>query len=235
MSDTLCEGCGQHSFLLPLHGGKGGPLRCPLCVGAWNAEHGRNRRTGRIVIRAIMAFLDAGGSDKDIKKLTDSAMFANLGMIGEHNGITDKLGYMDGIALIDGADVDLTSGLLAPVLSLTHPDHHPPERKQLAHRVTQGLLRSSPAPKFHGCGWSISAADRLASAMTRSTASWRVCRTGIRPGPLNAPLPARRLRHTATSRRSTSARRPMTECLVQRPTPEQFAVPEATPAASGRK
>ena len=26
MSNTLCEGCGQHSFLIPLHGGKGGPL-----------------------------------------------------------------------------------------------------------------------------------------------------------------------------------------------------------------
>jgi hypothetical protein len=25
MSNTLCEGCGQHSFLIPLHGGKGGP------------------------------------------------------------------------------------------------------------------------------------------------------------------------------------------------------------------
>ena len=71
MSNALCEGCGEHSFLLPLHGGKGGPLRCPLCVGAWNAEHGRKRRTGRIVIRAIMAFLDAGGGNEDIKKLTD--------------------------------------------------------------------------------------------------------------------------------------------------------------------
>jgi hypothetical protein len=27
MSDMLCEGCGEHSFLLPLHGGKGGLLR----------------------------------------------------------------------------------------------------------------------------------------------------------------------------------------------------------------
>ena len=26
MSNTLCEGCGQHSFLIPLHGGKGDPL-----------------------------------------------------------------------------------------------------------------------------------------------------------------------------------------------------------------
>ena len=66
MSNTLCEGCGQHSFLLPLHGGKGGPLRCPLCVGKWNAEHGRKRRTGRIVIRAIKAFLGALSSIVEI-------------------------------------------------------------------------------------------------------------------------------------------------------------------------
>ena len=26
MSNTLCEGCCRHSFLIPLHGGKGGPL-----------------------------------------------------------------------------------------------------------------------------------------------------------------------------------------------------------------
>jgi hypothetical protein len=148
-----CEGCGEHSFLLPLHGDKGGPLRCPLCVGKWNAEHGRKRRTGRIAIRALMAFQDAGGSIEDIKKLTDSAMFGTAGLAAELGfpEITDQLGYMDGIARMDGADVDLTSELLADVLVLTHPDHHPPERQQLAHRVTQGLLALKPfvfsAPK----------------------------------------------------------------------------------------
>jgi hypothetical protein len=151
MTDTLCEGCGEHSFLLPLHGGKGGPLRCPLCVGAWNAEHGRKRRTGRIVIRAIKAFLDAGGSNEDIKKLTDCASFGDLDIFSEHNDFTDPLGYMDGIARLDGADTDLTSELLADVLKLTHPDHHPPERKLLAHQVTQKLLALQPfvfpAPK----------------------------------------------------------------------------------------
>src|SRR4029077_2140096 len=81
---------------------------------------------------------------QEIKKRPARAMFAHLGIIGEHNEITDQLGYMDGIARIDGADVDLTSELLADVLSLTHPDHHPPERKVLAHRVTQALLALKP-------------------------------------------------------------------------------------------
>src|SRR5262245_40713402 len=50
MSVSRCEDCGEYTVLLPLHGGKGGPLRCPLCIGKWNAEHGRKRRLGRIVI-----------------------------------------------------------------------------------------------------------------------------------------------------------------------------------------
>jgi hypothetical protein len=152
MSDTLCEGCGQHSFLIPLHGPKGGPLRCPLCVGAWNAQHGRKRRTGRIVIRAIMAFYEAGGSSADIDKLKQTAACADFGLDLGGLGISiDPLGYMANTAQIDGADVELTSELLADVLRLTHPDHHPSERRQLAHDVTQRLLALQPfvfpAPK----------------------------------------------------------------------------------------
>ncbi len=151
MSDR-CEGCGQYSFLIPLHGGKGGPLRCPLCVGKWNAEHGRRRRTGRILIRAIMAFSEAGGSSADIDKLKQTATCADFGLDLGGLGITiDPLGYMANTARIDGADVELTSELLADVLQLTHPDHHPPERQQLAHDVTQRLLALKPfvfpAPK----------------------------------------------------------------------------------------
>jgi hypothetical protein len=146
MTATNCAGCGKHSVLIPLHGGKGGPLRCPLCVGMWNAEHGRRRRTGRIVIRAIRAFLDAGGKYNDIDKLRLSATTADIGWFE-----IDPLGYMDGIARLDGADVDLTSELLVDALRLAHPDHHPPERKELAQRVTQGLLALQPfvfpAPK----------------------------------------------------------------------------------------
>jgi hypothetical protein len=134
---ALCDGCGEDSFLLPLHGGKGGPLRCPLCVGAWNAEHGRRRRTGRIVIRAIKAFLDAGGTISDVEKLKLTAHVDDLVEI-------DPLGYMAGIAKFESGDIDLTSELLSDVLKLTHPDHHPLERKELAHRVTQKLLALMP-------------------------------------------------------------------------------------------
>jgi hypothetical protein len=28
------EGCGSETLLIPLHSGRGGPLRYPLCVGA---------------------------------------------------------------------------------------------------------------------------------------------------------------------------------------------------------
>jgi hypothetical protein len=147
MTVSHCPGCGEHSFLIPLHGGKGGPLRCPLCVGAWNAEHGRRRRTGRIVIRAIRAFFDAGGKYGDIDKLKLSVAAGDVGLDLQ----LDPLGYMTDIARLDGADADLTSELLADVLKLTHPDHHPPERQELAHRVTQGLLALQPfvfpAPK----------------------------------------------------------------------------------------
>ena len=149
-----CPRCGEHSFLMPLHGGKGGLLCCPLCVGAWNAEHGRKRRTGRIVIRAIMAFHDAGGRKDDVEKLMYSAFFGNNpGLLNVELGdkISDPLGYMADIAKLDGADIELSSELLADVLSLTHPDHHPPEREELARRVTQQLLALQPfvfpAPK----------------------------------------------------------------------------------------
>ena len=63
--------------------------------------------------------------------------------------LADPLGYgADSI----GAEVgDITSELLADTLQLTHPDRHPPERKELARRVTAELLALKPyvfpAPK----------------------------------------------------------------------------------------
>jgi hypothetical protein len=157
----ICQGCGTSTFLMPLHGPKGGPLRCPLCIGKWHAEHGRKRRLGRIVIRAIMAFYDAGGGPKDLDKLKHSAAMAGLlGMVrseGLGSEITDPLGYMDGVARMDGADADMTSELLADAIKLAHPDHHPPERQELAHRTTQGLVAFQPfvfpAPKPRPSLW----------------------------------------------------------------------------------
>ena len=133
----VCEGCGETSWLIPLHGGKGGPLRCPICAGQWNAEHGRRRRAGRIAIRAIKTFLDAGGRYVDIDKLKLSATIPEV-------LDRDPLGYMRGIARFNDTDIELTSELLADTLRLTHPDRHPPERQELARRVTQGLLALQP-------------------------------------------------------------------------------------------
>jgi hypothetical protein len=42
-----CNGCGEPSWLIPLHGDKGGPLRCFMCAGAWNAKYTRRRKWGR--------------------------------------------------------------------------------------------------------------------------------------------------------------------------------------------
>jgi hypothetical protein len=143
---SRCPKCGEHSFLIPLHGDKGGPKMCPLCVGAWNAEHGRRRNRGRVVIRAIKGFLDSGGKDEDVDKLK---LCASLGRYRLFD--LDPLGYMAGTAETADEVIELTSELLADTLRLTHPDCHPPERQELAHRVTQGLLALTPfvfpAPK----------------------------------------------------------------------------------------
>ena len=59
---------------------------------------------------------------------------------------------------------------------------------------------------------------------------WR-CSIFTPAKPLSVPVPTRRPRHTATSGRPTSARRPMSECLAQRRRLNRFAVPEAIPAS----
>jgi hypothetical protein len=67
-----CPGCGEQTCLMALHGERGGPLLCPLCIGKWNGEHGKRRRLGRIVIRAMTAYLSNGGRDLD--KLQQTAL-----------------------------------------------------------------------------------------------------------------------------------------------------------------
>jgi hypothetical protein len=139
-----CAICSKHDYLMPLHGDKGGPGCCLLCMGAWHAEHGRRIRLGRIVIRAIAAYLDGGGKWEDLDKLKLSA--GTSGLID-----LDPLGYMADTAGTAGEIVELTSELLADAIRLVHPDLHPPERRELAKRVTQGLLALQPfvfpAPK----------------------------------------------------------------------------------------
>jgi hypothetical protein len=139
-----CSICGKHDYVMPLHGDRGGPLCCLLCIGKWHAEHGRRIRTGRIVIRAVEAYKEAGGKLTDIDKLTASRSLV------DYFGL-DPLGYMTDMARNDGETIELTSELLRDTLSLTHPDHHPPERRELAQRVTAQLLALQPfvfaAPK----------------------------------------------------------------------------------------
>jgi hypothetical protein len=126
----------RRDLLTPLHGPeKGGPLRCFVCAGAWHAAHRRRRR---VVIRAIKAFTDGGGSWEDIDKLKITAMGHGFGF-----GL-DPLGYMAESATTADETILLTSEILADALRLVHPDVHPPERQELAKRVTQQLLALQP-------------------------------------------------------------------------------------------
>src|SRR5271166_2435238 len=142
----VCEGCGETAWLVPLHGpDKGGPMRCFMCAGAWNAKYTQRRKWGRAIIRAERMFLDAGGNAQQLKKLKAVAGLARLSI---DSGLDFRPGHTDTIGTEVG---DITQELLADVLQLVHPDHHPPERRELAKRVTQELLALKPfvfpAPK----------------------------------------------------------------------------------------
>ncbi len=148
-----CAHCDERTFLLPLYGARGGPLCCPLCIGKFHAEHGKRRRHGRIVIRAMRAFLANGGRPDDIDKLKQTVIcgdFFGHDVLG-HDAFTDPLGYLAHTANTKGEVIELTSELLADAIRLAHPDYHPPERQDLARRTTQGLLAlqpfTFPAPK----------------------------------------------------------------------------------------
>jgi hypothetical protein len=136
---AICKSDSQ-KVVVPLHGDQGGPLVCHICSGKWHAEHGRKRKAGRVVIRAIKAYEDAGGKWTDIDKLKMSALYASF---GGFDGL-DPLGYMVDAINTDGETVDLTTELLDAAIRLTHPDCHPPERQEMAKSVTQGLLALKP-------------------------------------------------------------------------------------------
>jgi hypothetical protein len=143
MTEGTCDGCQRRAVLTPLHGPeKGGPLRCYVCAGAWQAEHGRRRKTGRVVIRALQAFMDAGGSLADVDKLKFTAIGQGLDFGAD--SLLDPLGYMAETAATADETVLMTSELLGDALRLVHPDVHPPERRELANRVTQQLLALQP-------------------------------------------------------------------------------------------
>jgi hypothetical protein len=123
-----CTRCGKHNYLRPLHDDKGGPLCCILCSGSWHAKQTRIGRLGRIAARALKAYHDAGGSD--FKGLEIAATFG-----------LDPRGYMSASS---DEIIELTSELLTDAIKIAHPDVHPPERRELAQRVTTGLLALKP-------------------------------------------------------------------------------------------
>jgi hypothetical protein len=129
-AQTECAMCGKQDYCRSLHGDKGGPMCCLLCLGKWHGEHGRRRKWGRIVVRALAAYFDAGGKRADVENLTVAV-----------GGIFDPLGY--GFVADEDAP-ELTSELLTRALSLTHPDKHPPERRELAASVTGELAALKP-------------------------------------------------------------------------------------------
>ncbi len=143
MSLANCTKCGEHTYVGPLHGEKGGPPFCPICAGYWHAEHTRRRKWGRIIIKAMKFYEREGGrwDDFDKLKLAASGILEDWGI--------DPLGY--GTDTIGTEVGDITSELLADTIQLTHPDKHPVERRELAKRVTQELLALKPfvfpAPK----------------------------------------------------------------------------------------
>jgi hypothetical protein len=139
-----CGGCGEATWLLPLHGEKGGPLRCFMCAGQWNAIHGRQRRAARVVINAIRAYEAAGGRNASTLVTVASAV---------DFGITLP-GYEDMAGILE-VETDITTELLDDAIALCHPDKHPAERKEQAQRVTQQLIAirpfvfPAPKPKEH--------------------------------------------------------------------------------------
>jgi hypothetical protein len=121
--------CDEHNALLfPLHAEKGGPMTCLRCGTAWHAINSRRRKWGRIAVKAMRGFLAEGGEFDDLDRLKLAA--------------SPILGY----AAHDlGTDApDITSELLADIMRLVHPDKHPPERRELAMRVTQELNALKP-------------------------------------------------------------------------------------------
>ena len=127
-----CTNCGSNTYVEPLHGERGGPPYCPICAGAWHAEHGRRRRAARVVIKAMKGYDQAGGS---LYGTEFDALKLAAGGLGIY--------HADARAAADEFR-DLTTELLAATLALTHPDKHPPELKAEANRVTQELLALKP-------------------------------------------------------------------------------------------
>jgi hypothetical protein len=123
-----------------LHGQNGGIVLCAFCAGQWRATQTRRRRAARIVIKAMELYEREGGNWTDLDKLklcTGATRELGLAMVGHDLGLEtiESLGSDLG---------DITTELLEDTVQLTHPDRHPPERRDLAQRVTSELLRLRP-------------------------------------------------------------------------------------------
>jgi hypothetical protein len=95
------------------------------------------------VIRAPMAFFDAGGTTKDVDRPRYSAACVTL--FGELLIPLPRIRSAVGrIACLDGADVDLT-GRTAGRCPRSHIPTIIRPNGELAHRVTQGLLALKPS------------------------------------------------------------------------------------------
>jgi hypothetical protein len=96
-----------------------------------------------VVSADFAAYLDAGGKDGDIDTLRATVFSRDLGSDLDPLGVAETAGTDESI--------ELTSELLADAIRLAHPDHHPPERQELANHVTKALLALQPfvfpAPK----------------------------------------------------------------------------------------
>jgi len=122
---------------VPLHGEKGGAMCCLTCVGAWHAEHGRRRNRGRVAIRAMMGFLDAGGRVVDLENLKLTAMVKDVAAF--------DIDYLHGVANSADEVIELTLELLTDVLTLVHPDKHPPEQRD------SGAAGHGAVARHHSC------------------------------------------------------------------------------------
>jgi hypothetical protein len=128
----LCRHCEREALVGPLHLEKGGPEVCLHCGMKWHAKWTQVRKAGRVVVKAMKAYFAAGGKND---RLTLTRLELAAQGLPLHKWDEDTL----------GADVgDITLELLEDTIALTHPDVHPPERREKANRVTQELLALRP-------------------------------------------------------------------------------------------
>ena len=107
-----------------------------------------------MVIKAMQMYFKAGGRIDHINKfsLHAFAMGNNIFGLGALGGLDQEFRHLvAGLKATNGDVGELTTELLRDTLRLAHPDLHPPERRELATRVTRELRALEPyvfpAPK----------------------------------------------------------------------------------------